>query len=65
VGEIAVAIFSHLAAELARTPEQLHGRLLVLFDADEHTGGFGGARAFLAKHPEVAGAMIGIPAMTP
>ena len=33
----------------------------MLFDCDEHTGGFAGAKTFLAHHPELAGAMIGYP----
>ncbi|MGW6544184.1 hypothetical protein ACWGBH_15210 [Streptomyces massasporeus] len=40
-----------LAGELIRRPSRagaLRGGLAVLLDADEHTGGFGGARAHLA-----------------
>lgn len=57
----AVAIFAHLAAELQRTVSELHGRLHVLFDADEHTGHFAGVKSFLRENPNVAGAMIGYP----
>ena len=41
----AVAIFCHLAIQLATSTEQLHGSLVLLFDLDEHTGRFGGAPA--------------------
>lgn len=59
----AVAIFSHLAARLAADPTGLAGRLSVLFDLDEHTGGFGGIRAFLDTPAacRVDGVMIGYP----
>jgi succinyl-diaminopimelate desuccinylase len=59
--KMAVAIFSHLAAELLPAADALQGRLIVLFDCDEHTGGFAGAKAFLAQHTDVAGVMIGYP----
>jgi succinyl-diaminopimelate desuccinylase len=59
--KMAVAIFSHLAAELLAAADDLHGRLIVLFDCDEHTGRFAGAKAFLAQHIDVAGVMIGYP----
>jgi succinyl-diaminopimelate desuccinylase len=57
----AVAIFSHLAAELGPS-DDLSGRLTVLFDLDEHTGGFGGIKAWLGsqdRRPD--GVMIGYP----
>jgi succinyl-diaminopimelate desuccinylase len=57
----AVVIFAHLAAELQQTASALHGRLLVLFDADEHTGHFAGVKSFLRAYPNVDGAMIGYP----
>ena len=59
--KMAVAIFAHLAAELVTVADKLQGRLAVLFDCDEHTGGFAGAKTFLADYPNVAGAMIGYP----
>ncbi len=61
--KLAAAMFCRIAAELrARAPE-LSGGLAVLLDADEHTGGFGGARAYLADTAAVrpAGVMIGYP----
>jgi succinyl-diaminopimelate desuccinylase len=59
----AAAMFCHLAAAMAIRVEELHGTLAVLLDVDEHTGGFGGARAFIADPgpAPVAGAMIGYP----
>jgi succinyl-diaminopimelate desuccinylase len=57
----AVATFAHLAAELQHTASTLHGRLLVLFDADEHTGHFAGVKSFLRAYPDIDGAMIGYP----
>jgi succinyl-diaminopimelate desuccinylase len=57
----AVAIFAHLAAEFVTRGPKMSGRLLVLFDGDEHTGRFGGVKAFLRREPEVAGVMIGYP----
>jgi succinyl-diaminopimelate desuccinylase len=59
--KMAVAIFAHLAAELMPHAAKLQGRLAVLFDCYEHTGGFAGAKAFLADYPNLAGAMIGYP----
>jgi succinyl-diaminopimelate desuccinylase len=59
--KIAAAIFAHLAAELSNAAPGLSGRLLALFDADEHTGRFAGARTFLAAYPELDGVMIGYP----
>lgn len=59
----AVAIFCHLAAELAARPMPPTGRLQVLFDADEHTGRFGGLRAYLGGSPRLAGALLGYPGM--
>ena len=43
----AVAIFCHVAAELARMRDRLHGSVIILFDADEHTGGFLGIKTYL------------------
>ena len=40
------AIFAHAATRLVPVSGQLAGSLVLLFDADEHTGGFGGARAY-------------------
>ncbi|MGI9003806.1 MAG: M20 family metallopeptidase [Pseudonocardia sp.] len=64
--KIAVAIFCHLALRLAAIADQLHGTLVLLFDLDEHTGGFGGAKQYfegLNAPSDVAGVMIGYPGM--
>jgi succinyl-diaminopimelate desuccinylase len=58
------AVFAHVVAGLASQREMLHGRLALLFDVDEHTGGFGGALAAFTGSDalaNVAGVMIGYP----
>ncbi len=60
----AVAIFVHIAARLLAQAGDLHGTLSLLFDLDEHTGGFGGAKQYFAAADspgDVAGVMIGYP----
>ncbi len=60
------AIFCHIAARLAAATDQLRGSLVLLFDVDEHTGSFGGARRYFEGPDaprEVAGVMIGYPGM--
>jgi len=59
----AVAIFAYLGAELAARAHELAGTLTLLFDADEHTGHFGGARAYVAGRPSPDGVMIGYPGL--
>ncbi|WP_078856375.1 M20 family metallopeptidase [Streptomyces sp. NBRC 109706] len=62
----AVAIFSHIAARLATVADRLYGRLTLLFDLDEHTGGFAGAKTFFEGPDapgDVAGVMIGYPGL--
>jgi len=59
--KVAVAIFSHLAADFQQIRDKLRGRLLVLFDADEHTGDFAGVKTFLLSHPKLDGVLIGYP----
>ncbi|MFE0254808.1 M20 family metallopeptidase [Streptomyces sp. NPDC059010] len=63
--KLAAAMFCGIAAELHGRAEDLHGGLAVLLDVDEHTGGFGGARAYLADTEAVrpAGVMIGYPGL--
>ncbi|MFJ4774527.1 M20 family metallopeptidase [Streptomyces uncialis] len=63
--KLAAAMFCHIAADLAPHADTLHGGLAVLLDVDEHTGGFGGARAYLSDESAVrpAGVMIGYPGM--
>jgi len=64
----AVALFVHLLVELQREP-RFAGRIGALFDCDEHSGRFGGARAFF-DHPHDGqgpprpdGVLIGYPGM--
>lgn len=63
--KIAVSIFSHLFAYACRHRASLRGRLGVLFDADEHTGSFGGVRRlveeFSEKKKHISGVSIGYP----
>lgn len=58
------AIFAHIGARLARQAADLTGTVVLLFDLDEHTGGFGGAATyFTGPHAptDIAGVMIGYP----
>jgi succinyl-diaminopimelate desuccinylase len=57
------AIFAHIAARLHQAPELWVGSVVLLFDVDEHTGTFGGAKAFFENDPgsRPDGVMIGYP----
>ena len=56
-----VAILAHVARHFARTGLPA-GTLHVLFDADEHTGRFGGVRAYLEAIPRLPDAVsLGYP----
>jgi succinyl-diaminopimelate desuccinylase len=58
------SIFAHVTARLAQA--RLCGSLTLLFDLDEHTGGFGGARAYFegpGAPDSVDGVMIGYPGL--
>ena len=59
------AIFAHVAARLQRTAARWSGSVVLLFDVDEHTGAFGGAKAFFEHAPpgRVDGVMIGYPGL--
>ena len=62
----AVAIYCHIAARLNRRSDELHGTVTLLFDADEHTGGFNGAKQYFTGEDaptDVAGVMIGYPGL--
>lgn len=63
--KLAASAFCHIAADLHRNASRLKGGLAVLLDVDEHTGGFGGARAYLAdpSAERPAGVMIGYPGL--
>jgi succinyl-diaminopimelate desuccinylase len=61
--KLAASVFCHIAEDVHQDAARLAGGLSVLLDVDEHTGQFGGARAFLedvrARRP--SGVMIGYP----
>lgn len=59
----AIAIFMHIAAHVQRHAEALRGKLTLLFDADEHTGRFGGAKRYFVDiaPTDISGVMIGYP----
>lgn len=58
-----VAIFCHVLAALARDTSQLRGSMAFLFDAEEHSGSFGGVRRFVRTRLKSLplGVMIGYP----
>jgi len=59
-----VAVFAHVAARVKAQAGDLHGTLTVLYDADEHTGRFGGAKRYFTgpdAPADIAGVMIGYP----
>jgi succinyl-diaminopimelate desuccinylase len=61
------AIFAHAAVRLHRQAAGLCGTLTLLYDADEHTGRFGGAKRYFAgpdRPGDVAGVMIGYPGLS-
>jgi len=58
--KIAVAIFSYIAL-LLKEQERPRTNIHFLFDGDEHTGRFGGIKAYLEINPDVDGFMIGYP----
>ena len=57
------AIFAHILARLKSAPDRWAGSVVLLLDVDEHTGAFGGAKAFFEDPaaPRVDGVMIGYP----
>lgn len=60
------AIFAHVAARLRQAAGSFCGSVVLLFDVDEHTGGFGGAKAYFegpAAPDRVDGVMIGYPGL--
>ncbi|MGC9543877.1 M20 family metallopeptidase [Streptomyces sp. UG1] len=63
--KLAAEVFCRIAADLLGRADDLRGGLAVLLDVDEHTGGFGGARAYLADPAAArpAGVMIGYPGL--
>jgi succinyl-diaminopimelate desuccinylase len=61
--KVGAAIFAHILARLKSAPDGWAGSAVLLLDVDEHTGGFGGAKAFFEDPaaPRVDGVMIGYP----
>lgn len=57
------AIFAHVAARLCDSADGFGGSVVLLFDVDEHTGGFGGAKAYFEHAGPVDGVMIGYPGL--
>ena len=59
------AIFAHSAARLQRAAPRWSGSVVLLFDVDEHTGAFGGAKAYFEHESRgrVDGVMIGYPGL--
>ncbi len=57
------AIFAHVAARLRDTAGGFDGSVVLLFDVDEHTGGFGGAKAYFEHAGPVDGVLIGYPGL--
>jgi succinyl-diaminopimelate desuccinylase len=59
------AIFAHILARLKSARDRWAGSVVLLLDVDEHTGAFGGARAFFEAPgaPPVDGVMIGYPGL--
>jgi succinyl-diaminopimelate desuccinylase len=59
--KVAVSILCHLALEFQKRSEQMHGKLTILLDGDEHTGGFGGVKEYIAKVEKPDGLVICYP----
>lgn len=60
------AIFAHIAARLQSMSDGFGGSVVLLFDVDEHTGEFGGAKAYFEGRDapdRVDGVMIGYPGL--
>lgn len=63
------ALFAHLLQDFSHARDRFAGRIGVLFDLDEHSGRFGGARAFFdhpppgGPEPRPDGVIIGYPGM--
>ena len=64
--KVGAAIFAHVAARLQQEAGSFPGSVVLLFDIDEHTGGFGGAKAYFegpGAPGRVDGVMIGYPGL--
>jgi succinyl-diaminopimelate desuccinylase len=60
--KVAASIFCHLFCSLSRAGAAA-GNLYLLLDADEHTGHFGGIKAFLERVTRVDTVFVGYPGM--
>lgn len=61
------AVFAHVAVRVSQQAAGLCGTLTLLYDADEHTGRFGGAKRYFGgpeRPGDVAGVMIGYPGLS-
>ena len=58
--KVAVAMFCHIFEVISKNGLD-SGQLYVLLDADEHSGGFGGVKAFLKTKPKLDAVFIGYP----
>lgn len=59
-----VSIFSHIGLEALKQRHLMSGRLTMLFDLDEHTGGFAGAKSYfggISDPSAIGGVYIGYP----
>ena len=61
--KVGAAIFAHVLSRLRAQAGRWAGNVVLLLDVDEHTGGFGGAKAFFEDPaaPRADGVMIGYP----
>lgn len=59
--KVAVSILCHLALEFQKRRDQMHGKLTILLDGDEHTGRFGGVKEYIAKVEKPDGLVICYP----
>jgi succinyl-diaminopimelate desuccinylase len=57
----AIALFCHILARFAETPDAFSGTAALLCDLDEHTGGFAGIKAYLTAAGAPDGVLIGYP----
>lgn len=57
--KLAASMFTHLAKDFMAEQANMHGSFLLILDADEHTGNFGGIKSALAAGYKPDGIMIG------
>lgn len=59
--KIAISIFAHIIESLKREEDKIDGIIDFLIDGDEHTGRFGGIKAYVNRVHDITGVMIGYP----